>query len=200
MRKNNVIKKNSFEYSDLYFNEIFFSGTPTKESQKQKANSEPRPKLKPKSLVRHSSFQEICAVAEMERSKIYLDELPNSAPPFQKSFQNFDKMPEKTSFSDLKLSLNSEAKEVPRSSDNNSSHLKDLKNLPLLQKSKSERLDAENKKPQVPLRSISLPRQSSVKLINVPRQILAANGPYYILNPSTKEVVKSPTPMGKYLF
>ncbi|KAG8196580.1 hypothetical protein JTE90_014141 [Oedothorax gibbosus] len=175
------------------------SGTPTKVIPRHKSCSEP-PKIKPKSLVRHSSFQEICAVAEMERNKIY--ELPNSAPPFQKTFKNENTTPAKTSFSNLVIDLEAEdskesspissklkdPKESPISS-----HLKDLKTLPLLQKTKSVNLDSGTKKTQAPLRSISLPRQSSFKLVNMP------NGPYYIVNSATREIKKSPTPMGTVL-
>ncbi|XP_042905506.1 transcription factor E2F8 isoform X2 [Parasteatoda tepidariorum] len=42
-------------------------------------------KIKPKSLIRHSSFQEICEVAELEHQKLCLEETPNSAPPFENS-------------------------------------------------------------------------------------------------------------------
>ncbi|KAF8792043.1 Transcription factor E2F7 like protein [Argiope bruennichi] len=150
---------------------------------------------KSRSLVRHSSFQEICAVAEMEHKRICLEETANSAPPFEKSILKSDKTLSKTSFSNLNLrnsgdnenitptNLNISTVSNPKTSTTCSVAFSNI-----LPKFSSE----ASKKNVVQPKPITVQGQASIK-------VLSTNGAYYILNPINSNGAKPPTPIGTLL-
>ncbi|XP_035212684.1 transcription factor E2F7-like [Stegodyphus dumicola] len=126
--------------------------------------------MKPRSLVRHSSFQEICAVAEMERRKLGLDETPLSAPPFESNLKNTDESSNITSFSLIKFDdLRTDNKDV-------------VYKLPEI---KIER--NQEKGTRSILKPLKVKMKPQFKVVNLPKSTTQRSVPYYILNTSKSD-------------
>lgn len=151
---------------------------------------------KSRSLVRHSSFQEICAVAEIEHQKLCLRETSDSAPPFENSMLKKIKIADKTTFTDLNLNNNVGTKILTNQLNDFKEDFKCFSTLKDIQLKKSNE-NIENSNPQ--LKSSMVHNQSSVKVINVPKQMFTKNGSYYILNPSNGENSESSNSVGTLL-
>ncbi|GBL95010.1 Transcription factor E2F7 [Araneus ventricosus] len=152
---------------------------------------------------RHASFQEICAVAEMEHKRICLEETANSAPPFEKSILKSDKTLSKTTFSNLNLNNTCDTENIKPGNFNiniTSNPKIDTKSSTAFQNILPKLSSEDSKKMVVQPKPLSLQVQGNLKVINVSKEIFSANGAYYILNSTSNNGTKSPTPIGTLLF
>ncbi|KFM57420.1 Transcription factor E2F7, partial [Stegodyphus mimosarum] len=125
--------------------------------------------MKPRSLVRHSSFQEICAVAEMEHKKLGLDETPLSAPPFESNLKNTNESSNITSFSLIKL-------------DDLKTDNRDVSKLPEI------KIDRDQEKgTRSILKPLKVKMKPEFKVVNLPKATTQRSVPYYILNTSKSD-------------
>ncbi|CAL1290313.1 unnamed protein product [Larinioides sclopetarius] len=151
---------------------------------------------------KHTSFQEICAVAEMEHKRICLEETANSAPPFEKSILKSDKTLSKTTFSNLNLNNTCDSENIKPSNltiNINNNLKKDTKYSTAFQNILPKISSEESKKMVAQPKPLSLQGPGNLKLINVSKEMFSTNGAYYILNPKSNKGTKSPTSIGTFL-
>ncbi|XP_054719268.1 transcription factor E2F7-like [Uloborus diversus] len=109
-----------------------------------------------RTLARHSSFQEICAVAEIEHQKLNIENTPNSAPPFDKNLNPANSSLGKRSFSDIKLENFDIKEELPESNLKQSEH---------------------------PLKPLTTQPVQNFKVLNLPKPSTSTStGSFYIMN------------------
>ncbi|GFR05995.1 transcription factor E2F7 [Trichonephila clavata] len=151
---------------------------------------------KSRSLVRHSSFQEICAVAEIEHQKLCLGETSDSAPPFENSMLKKIKKTDKTTFAGFNLNNNVGTKFLTGALNG----LKqDYKCFNIIKDIQSKKGNENVEYSQSRLKPCVMNSQSSLKVINVPKKMLTKNGSYFILNPLNNENSESSNSVGTLL-
>ncbi|GFY00747.1 transcription factor E2F7 [Trichonephila clavipes] len=151
---------------------------------------------KSRSLARHSSFQEICAVAEIEHQKLCLRETSDSAPPFENSMLKKNKTADKITFTGLNLNNNVGTKFITGALNDLKKDYKCFNIFKDIQLKKSNE-NVEKSQPQ--LKPCMVNSQSSLKVINVPKQMFTKNGSYFILNPSNNEKSEPSNSVGTLL-
>ncbi|GFS55581.1 transcription factor E2F8 [Trichonephila inaurata madagascariensis] len=150
---------------------------------------------KSRSLARHSSFQEICAVAEIEHQKLCLRETSDSAPPFENSMLKKNKTADKITFTGL--NLNNVGTKFITGALNDLKQ--DFKCFNIFKDIQLKKNDENVEKSQPQLKPCMVNSQSSLKVINVPKQMFTKNGSYFILNPSNNEKSEPSNSVGTLL-